>query len=199
MRWVPRSAKRSSQRSSARHEDMVGPVTSRARVRRVAPVELAIAFALVGSLLAVAVPTFVREVHASRLVEPVEGLQRLGAAAVAYGRAHPSERAFPPSSPMTPNAPPRGHCEADPPGMWDLNPTWSALDFRPVPSGMPHCFAFAFDAAPPTTRMTFRAHAHADLDGDGILSTFEVTGHWSDADPRGPVLDPGMFVESELE
>jgi hypothetical protein len=171
---------------------------SRTRSRRFSPVELAVGFALVGSLLAVVVPTFVREVHASRLVEPVDGLQRLGAAAVAYGRAHPAAQGFPASAPLTPAAVPRGRCRPDDPGAWD-QPTWRALDFRPVPEGAPHCFAFSFDSALSPAASTFRADAHGDLDGDGIPSTFEVTGHYADGDPAGPVLDPGMFVDSAVE
>src|SRR5947209_4498517 len=106
---------------------MVRTASSRLRSRRVAVVELAVGFSLVGSLLAVAVPTFVREVHASRLVEPVDGLKRLGASAVAYGQAHRGDSptatpqaagaaVFPASAPLTPGQPPRGKCEADPPG-----------------------------------------------------------------------------------
>jgi type II secretory pathway pseudopilin PulG len=186
---------------------MVRLVSSRARTRHFALLELAIAFAIGGSLVAVAVPTFLREVHASRLVEPVEGLARLGEAAVAYAEEHTPSRgssgapggpAFPPSAPMTPSAPPRGHCEVDPPAAWD-GPTWTALGFRPVPAGTPHCFAFAFDSASSPPKSSFRAHAHGDLDGDGISSTFEVTGRSVEGDPRGPVLDPGMFVDSEVE
>jgi hypothetical protein len=170
----------------------------RTRIRRFSAVELAVAFALGGSLLAIAVPTFVREVHASHFVEPVEGLQRIGAAAVVYGRGHPVAQGFPSSAPLTPGTPPRGHCEADPPEVWD-QPTWHALDFRPVPPGAPHCFAFSFDSALGAARSTFRAQAHADLDGDGIPSTFEVTGHYVDGDPAGPVVDPGMAIDSEVE
>ena len=171
---------------------------SRSRSRRFSPVELAVGFALVGSLLAVVVPTFVREVHASRLVEPVDGLQRLGAAAVAYGRVHPASQGFPASAPLTPAAVPRGRCLPDDPGAWE-HPTWRALDFRPVPEGAPHCFAFSFDSSLSPSISTFRADAHGDLDGDGILSTFEVTGRYVDGDPKGPLLDPGMFVDSEVE
>jgi type II secretory pathway pseudopilin PulG len=172
--------------------------SSRARSRRFSPVEMAVAFALVGSVLAVAVPTFVREVHASRLVEPVDGLQRLGAAAVAYGHSHPVAQGFPASAPLTPGPPPRGRCEADAAGAWD-HPTWQALDFRPVPEGAPHCFAFQLDTSLSPAVSTFRADAHGDLDGDGIQSTFEVTGRYVDGDPRGAVLDPGMFIDSEVE
>jgi hypothetical protein len=181
---------------------------SRARSRRSAPIELAIVFALCGSLLAVGVPAFVREVHASRLVEPVDGLRRLGAATVVYAQAHTSPQggsaaqavqAFPVSAPMTPSAPPRGHCEVDPPDAWD-NQTWNALDFRPTATpGKPHCFAFAFDSVLAPAMSTFRAHAHGDLDGDGIFSTFEITGRYVEGDGRGAVLDPGILIDSEEE
>lgn len=170
---------------------------TRSRTRRLGALDLAIAFALAGSLLAVAVPTFVRQVHASRFVEPMDGVEHIAASAVEYARAHPSVRSFPQSAPMTPSSPPRGKCEADPPELWE-RPAWRALDFRPVPPGQPHCFAFAFDSAQTQARATFRAHAHGDLDGDGITSTFEVTGQIAD-DLRGPVVDPGIFVDAEVE
>jgi hypothetical protein len=165
---------------------------------------MAMVFALGGSVLAVAVPTFVREIHASRLAEPVDGLKTIGASAIAYAQEHPVRGApqngqgFPASAPMTPPVPPRGRCEADPPGAWD-HPTWQALGFRPVPPGMPHCFAFAFDSAVTPAKSTFQAHAHGDLDGDGITSTFQISGQSVVGDPRGPALDPGMLVDSEVE
>ena len=171
---------------------------ARPRPRRFTPVEIAIAFALGGSLLAIAVPTFVREIHESRFVEPVDGLQRIGAAAVAYGHAHPVAQGFPPSAPMTPALPPRGRCEVDPPGAWD-QPAWTTLGFRPGPPGAPHCFAFGFDSTMSPAKAVFRADAHGDLDGDGLLSTFEVTGHYTEGDPQGATLDRGMFVDSEVE
>ena len=178
------------------------PISARARPRPFSLLEVAIAFALVGSLLAVAVPAVARNVNASRLVEPVQGLQRIGASAVAYGRqqvaADGGAPAFPPSAPLTPKAVPRGRCEVDPPGTWD-HPTWSALAFRAAPEGTPHCFSFAFDSSPSRPKEGFRAHAHADLDGDGTTSTFELGGRYVEGDPRGPQVDPGMFVDSEVE
>jgi hypothetical protein len=177
---------------------MFRPVSARARNRRFTPLELAIAFALVGALLAIAVPAFWREVHASRFVEPVDGLNRIGTAAVGYGLAHPVAQGFPPSAPLTPGPPARGRCDVDLPEAWD-HPTWRALDFRPTPPGTPHCFSFSFESALSPAKSGFRAQAHADLDGDGISSTFEVTGHYLDGDPQGPVMDPGMFVEAEVE
>jgi hypothetical protein len=174
------------------------PGRSRSRSRRFSAPELAVGFALVGSVLAVAIPTFVRDIHASRFVEPVDGLQRIATAAVAYANTHPVAQAFPASAPFTPPTAPRGRCEVDPPDLWE-RPTWRALDFRPSPEGEPHCFTFAFDSSLGPTRSTFRAHAHGDLDGDGITSTFEVTGEVREGDPRGAVVDPGMFVDSEVE
>ncbi|HEY1695856.1 MAG TPA: hypothetical protein VGG39_27000 [Polyangiaceae bacterium] len=168
------------------------------RMGRFTPLELAIAFALGGSILAVAVPTFSREIHASRLVEPVDGLQRIGAAAVEYAKGHPVTQAFPPAAPLTPPAVPRGKCDVDPPGTWDA-PTWRALDFAPAPPDAPHCFAFSFDSTLGAPASSFRAQAHGDLDGDGITSTFELTGHAIEGDPVGPVLDPGMYIDSEVE
>src|SRR5580692_1891920 len=170
----------------------------RNRGRSLSPVELAIGFALGGSLLAVFVPTFVRNVHASRFVEPVQGITQIAEAAVAYAGTHPVAQGFPASVGLTPPVPPRGRCEADPPELWS-RPTWVSLGFTPVPAGEPHCFAFGFDSALSPARSTFRAHAHGDLDGDGLTSTFEVTGHDVEGDPAGPVIDPGMVVDSEVE
>lgn len=156
---------------------------------RFTPIELAIGVALLGSVTAVAVPTFVREVHASRLVEPVDGLARLGATTVAY--AELAQR-FPDTAPLTPSVPPRGKKEADPPGTWD-HPTWKVLAFRPAAEGVPHAYSFALDSS----GTTFTARARGDLDGDGVLSTFEVRGVARPGDPAR--LEPGMYVEAELE
>ncbi|MDB4942333.1 MAG: hypothetical protein JWP97_1867 [Labilithrix sp.] len=161
-------------------------------MRRFSPVELAIGVALLGSLLAASVPAFFRELHASRFVEPADGLARMGAAAVAY--AEQNER-FPESVPLTPTAPPRGHKEADAPGTWDV-PTWRALEFRPCAEGTPHAYAFSFDSAGGGS--AFVAQARGDLDGDGVLSLFEIRGDLHASGGR-PAVRPGMYVESELE
>lgn len=158
-------------------------------LRRFTPIELGIGFALAGSIAAVAVPTFIREVHASRFVEPVRGLERLAASAVAYAEAHGH---FPESAPLTPPVPPRGKKEADPPEIWDA-PTWAALDFRPAPEGVPHAYSFEFES----TGDTFIARARGDLDGDGIFSLFEVRGAMGPG--VAPHVVPGMYVEAELE
>jgi hypothetical protein len=62
-----------------------------------------------------------------------------------------------------------------------------------VPEGAPHAYSFAFES----NGTGFVARARGDLDGDGTLSTFEVRG----VTPPGetPRVEPGMYVEAELE
>ena len=163
---------------------------------KITALEAAVGVALVGSLLAVAVPAFVRNVSWSRLAEPTDGLSRIGARAIANAQNEPCSGAFPPSAPLSPAVVPRGKPAVDPdPDPW-LHPTWRALDFRPSPPGVPHSFSFAFDSTKADAQSSFVAHAHGDLDGDGTTSTFEIRGQCG-AD--GAVLVPGMYVEAEIE
>jgi hypothetical protein len=165
--------------------------------RGMTAVEAAVGTAIVASVLAVAVPAFVRELHASRLTEAVSGLERLGTDVVAYAQGRTMRDAIPASAPLTPSVVPRGTLVVDPPGTWD-NTTWTALGFRASPEGTPHAFAFAFDAPGPL-RSAFVAVAHGDLDGNGITSTFEIRGHATNEPGGGVQLQPGMYVESEIE
>lgn len=158
-------------------------------MRSFTPIELAVGTALLGSVAAVALPTFIRELHASRFVEPTEALSRMSQNAVTYAEVN---HRFSDSAPLTPDAPPRGSKIVTPADAWEL-PPWQALGFRPVGDGVPHAFAYAFDS----DATSFVARAHGDLDGDGILSTFEVRGVAPDGGP--PALVPGMYVEAELE
>ena len=157
-------------------------------MRRFTAIELALGVSLLGCIAAVAIPTFVREVHASRFVEPTDGLTRLGLHAATYAEGHGQ---FPASVPLTPVTPPHGKKDVDPPSTWD-HPTWKALDFRASPEGVPHAYSFAFDA----TGGGFVARARGDLDGDGILSTFEIRGSVKGDKAQ---VDPGMYIEAELE
>jgi type II secretory pathway pseudopilin PulG len=191
----------------------MGARSHRAKDRGFSPVELAAAIALVGSLVAIAVPAFLRDFKSSRFVEPTEGLANIASGAVAYAALHggaaSGSLAFPRTVGLTPSSPARGRLVADPPGTWD-DPTWHALGFPRSGDGFafadgdPHAFAFAFDARPFASsgpmgqpRSSFVAHAHGDLDGDGAESTFEVRGSYSASE--GAVVDPHMVVESPLE
>jgi hypothetical protein len=167
--------------------------------------EAAVAFAIVGSVLAVAVPAFVRGLHASHFAEATEGLAAIGEGAVDFAGGRPLEQAFPLSAPLTPSHPPRGVRSVDLPAVWQT-PTWLALHFPPprgsgraFAEGEAHAFAFGFDSALSHARSAFVAHAHGDLDGNGIVSTFEIRGHEVEGDPLGARVDPGMYVQGALE
>ncbi len=162
---------------------------------RLTALEVAAGISLAGSLLAVAVPAFVRSWSSSRLVEPVSGLERIEQEAMAYASGKACDTAFPKSAPLTPENVPRGKPVVDPPETWEM-PTWRALHFRPTPQGVAHSFSFQFDATLAPTDSRFVAHAHGDLDGDGATSTFEVRG---ECDGSGARLVPGMYVEAETE
>ncbi len=156
--------------------------------------ELSAAFAIGGSLVAVAVPAFVRNLSASKLSEPIEGLDRLMRAAVSYAEARPQELSFPPSAPLTPSAVPRARRETDPPDTWE-HLTWKSLQFK---VDHPHAFAFEFRSDVDSTRTArFTVSAYGDLDGDGVLSTFEVRGERTPGQPARAL--PGMFVDREVE
>ena len=164
-------------------------------MRAFSALEFGAVFAVGGSLLAVAVPAFFRNLSASKLTEPIEGLDRMVTNAVAYAARHPQEISFPPSAPLTPAEVPRGVRALDPRDAWQ-HLTWLSLDFRFT---QPHAFSFKFDSEldPATQVMRFTATAHGDLDGDGVLSTFEVRGERVPGQPARVL--PGMFIDREVE
>lgn len=163
--------------------------------RGITLLEAAIGASLVGSLLAIFVPTYVRGLHGSRLVEATDGLDAIGAHAVASAHGKPPHDAFPATVALTPAAVPRGKPAADEPGTWE-QPTWIALGFQPVPYGTTHSFSFSFTSKSTDDSADFLAEAHGDLDGDGVTSTFEIRGTATSGDAK---VEPGMYVESELE
>jgi hypothetical protein len=114
---------------------------------------------------------------------------------LAYAAVHPHEISFPPSAPLTPSEVPRGVRVVDPPEAWK-HLTWLSLDFSYTE---PHAFSFQFDSEldPVTQVMRFTATAHGDLDGDGILSTFEVRGERVPG--QSARVLPGMFIDREVE
>ena len=146
---------------------------------------------MVGSVLAVGVPAFLRNLHASRLVEPMEGLTHIArAAAAAAANADPA--LYPPSVGLTPPSVPAGIALKDPAGVWD-QPTWLSLDFR---FSVPHRYSFEFESERRSRRARYRATAHGDLDGDGQLSDFSVQGEASEG--RAPVTYP-LEMHREIE
>jgi hypothetical protein len=161
-------------------------------VRSLTPLEAAVGVAVVGSVMAAAVPAFVRNVHASKLVEPIDGLSRIATRATALSAGRPVESAYPASAPLTPAEVPAGVRVTDPPGTWE-HPTWRLLDFE---LSVPHSFSFAFESGGSAEVAVFRAVARGDLDGDGSLSELSVSGETrAGGEPR--VFPMDMYREVE--
>lgn len=161
-------------------------------MRSLTPVEAAAAVAIAGSLLASALPAFVKNLHASRLVEPIDGLNRIATRATALAAGRAADVAYPATIDLTPAQIPRGERVTDPPGTWD-KATWRELDFSFT---NPHSYSFAFQSTNAPGSATFRAVAHGDLDGDGVFSTFQISGESKDGEE--PTTTP-MEMYREIE
>jgi hypothetical protein len=141
-------------------------------VRSLSAVETVTIVAVAGSVLAVSVPAFVTNLRASRLAEPIEAVNKIALQATLYAVGRPVPVAYPTSVGLTPAHVPAGQRIEDAPGTWD-HPTWRQLDFRVQG---PHCFAYEFESNLRSGTSSFAVRAHGDLDGDGVLSTFEMSG-----------------------
>lgn len=161
-------------------------------MRALSPVEAAVAVAIAGSVLASTIPAFLDNLHASRLVEPISGLERIAAGATALAAGRAAEVAYPASVGLTPATVPRGERAVDPKGTWD-HPTWQALDFALM---VPHSYSFAFASSNAKGSASFRSWAHGDLDGDGTYSWFEISGYSRDGE--APAVLP-LEMHREIE
>ncbi len=161
-------------------------------MRALTPVEAALAFAIGGSVLAVFVPTFVKNLHASRLSEPLEGLSRIAARSAHLADVSSQASAYPDSAPLTPELVPRGDTVSDPPGTWQ-HPTWRLLAFS---FETPHAFSFSYESKNGADESRYTAAAHGDLDGDGVQSAFSISGS---VKPHGAPTTLPLEVSREVE
>ena len=161
-------------------------------MRSLSPLEAAFGVAVLGSVLAATVPAFINNLHASRLVEPMDGLNRIATRATWLAAGQSAEYAYPESVELTPKEVPKGVSVTDPPGTWE-HPTWRRLQFEWT---VEHSFSFAFESEAKPGVAVFRATAHGDLDGDGLYSTFEIRGLTHDGgEPK--VLPMNIYRELE--
>jgi hypothetical protein len=106
------------------------------------------------------------------MTEALDGLEQIAARAGALSDTAPLGAAYPASCPLTPSTVPRGTLVVDPPDTWD-HPTWRLLSFSKTTL---HAYSFQFDSQNAPELSRFSAEAHGDLDGDGVTSTFRVSG-----------------------
>ncbi len=141
-------------------------------MRALSSVQMALLFAVFGSVLAVFIPHFIRNLHASRLAEPLDGLEHIATWASVQAAGYPPELAYPPSVGRSPQQVPAGEAVRDPEGTW-AHPTWKLLGFK---KEEPHYYSFEFESLNSERGAHFTARAFGDLDGDGELSRFELFG-----------------------
>jgi hypothetical protein len=154
--------------------------------------EAAASVAVAGSVLAVGIPAFLRNLHASRLVEPMDGLAQIARSAAALAASQPDQPSYPDSAPLSPPVVPSGIASKDPPGTWD-QPTWRSLQFGFTTA---HRYAFEFDSERRGHRARYKATAHGDLDGDGQLSDFSIQGEARAS--KAPLTSP-LEMHREIE
>jgi type II secretory pathway pseudopilin PulG len=150
-------------------------------------VEVAVAFCVLAGAAAALVPACMRSIRFARTAEAAENLRLLTEGAA----QHLSTKGALASAPLTPANVPRGVLAEDPAGTWD-HPTWKALGFE---LSDPHAYAYRLDVALDDAT-PLRVVAHGDLDGDGIVSTFQRTAV---REGTRVVPTPGLLVTADLE
>jgi hypothetical protein len=183
--------------------------SSRRRAAGLALVEAALLLCLVGILLAVGAPAFVRGLRTSKTAEAPEELERMFAAVAAYyatPQPTPSGKRLgclpvaagptPAEASMEPASVVFGAPET--PG----SATWRAIGYEPLgPVRFRYSLLPAVDGcgvqskdARAQTVLTLRAEG--DLDGDGVLSRFERNAGARDGEL---VLEPLLVAHDRIE
>lgn len=149
-------------------------------------IELMVVVMIVGILSAVAIPTFMQYVRKAKSTEADQNIQKVYVSSRAYvieqnqarGSTATVEVQFPEAEVVTPAVSccvfPGQRCAPDP-TAWNT-PTWDALKFS---MDDPHYFRYEYDStggAGGGAGARFTARALGDLDCDGTLSTYEMTG-----------------------
>jgi prepilin-type N-terminal cleavage/methylation domain-containing protein len=153
-------------------------------------IELMIVVAILAILAVVAVPAFIKYMRRAKTTEAIDQLDKIYKGAAVYyatpkitqtGTKLPCQ--FPGTQGVTPV---NGNCCASlgaidvdsddrcdsAPGIWD-ELVWSSLSFQ---MNDQHYFTYAFDSSGTLDTAEFTASAHADLDCDSNMSTFQKSG-----------------------
>lgn len=169
-----------------------------------ANIEVGGGIAVIAVLAAVAIPAFIKYARRAKTVEAVDHLDKLYKGASIYFTTSRVDRvgdaapcAFPATVKDTPStsACDSGGTYKPNPGIWD-HQTWRALAFD---IRDPHRFRYAFESTGTGDTAVFTARAHADLDCDGVWSTFERVGRGSQDTDGCSVTSGDMFKHQEIE
>jgi type II secretory pathway pseudopilin PulG len=173
-------------------------------------VEVALIFCVVGIVLAVSIPTFIRTVRTSKIAEASLQLNALYQATAAYYenggdasfRRGAQMRCLPVSAGPTPEKPSASPVKVD--FMAESTAgydTWRALNFNPAE---PICYRYTFIAARsgcgldnPAEGALVTLRAEGDLDEDGEYSVFERS---ASVDKQGALVpEPILSVRDRTE
>jgi len=165
-------------------------------------IELMIVVAIIGILAAVAVPAFMKYMKRARTTEAAPNLKKIfdgakgyfekGAVVNRVGVVQP--HTFPAPVAITPTADccGQGADRCHDSDWTDL--TWAAVGFE---ISDPHYFRYRFFSSGVGTAAAFTAGAHADLDCDGDMSTYERTATVNDE--KGVVGAASLYIEDDIE
>ncbi len=159
-------------------------------------IELMIVVAIIGLLAAIAVPSFMKYLAKAKTGEAMTELEKIYNGARIYYTEVDTYAQFPASEPVTPAVSccaSGGKCQPSQ-ALWDT-PTWNALGFS---VSDPHYFRYGFDSSGTMGDARFTAHAHGDLDCDGVYSTFTMLG-WGQSMGRDMAGSAAIFRFDELE
>lgn len=154
---------------------------------------------LLGVAAAVAIPAFKRFQMRAKSAEATSNLAMMFSGVrtryeMGRDRGIPGLGRFPalllpPTAMRTPMEVPRGTRVTDPPGTW-RGPTWESISFALLD---PHYFSYEYVNF---GNGSFAVRAYGDLDGDGVLSTYERRGR---VNAQGEVESEPMQITNELE
>lgn len=176
-------------------------------------IELMIAVAIIAILAVVAVPQFTKYMRSAKSAEANQSLDSIKKGAFAYyatprlrrGTMEKLHCQFPGFVGTTPVG--SGCCNIDSNGddrcdsalsSWN-DATWSALKFAITDE---HYFQYQFNSSGTLSTARFTAQAHADLDCDGVFSTFQLA---ATGDPAATFHEcnavgaPALYREQETE
>jgi type IV pilus assembly protein PilA len=175
-------------------------------------IELMIVVAIIGILAAVAIPAFMKNARKAKTTEAVTNVKKIYEGARSYYEEEMAKRGsivvldkqFPRSvtAAMTPLA---ATCAGSAvnakctPAQWTTDskadePVWSSLKFQMTD---PFYYHYAYNSTGVGGASKFDATAYGDLDTDGVMSTFEMSGSvQADGTVTGQA---GMFRDQELE
>ena len=155
-------------------------------------IELMIVVAILSVLSVVAVPAFIKYMRRAKTTEAIDHLDKMHKSAstyfargkVAAKSGEPIQCQFPRDTGLTPEISGKvccggsrdldadDRCDVDA-SLWDT-PEWAALNFQMQDQ---HYFGYEFKSSGALFDAKYTARAHADLDCDGELSTFERYGY----------------------